>query len=387
MRVVIARTMPEFSMDVYADGLVAGLKAVRPDWDIVDLKPRSIDRKSRSLLLRIWKYYERFWHFPHTVKQHAADIFHIIDPAEAHMVYGLRKLSKPTVVTCHDLVNFFYADNLQGSVQLPIVSKKMWLHAINGMAYANHIVAISTATAKDTTEILKIDRSRIAVIPNAVEATFQPLPKHESETLRRQQGITPETCCLLNVGSNHPRKNLSTMLEALHALQQQGIPVMLWKTGADFTDQQKAFIQAQGLATSIQYLGKPDKATLVRIYNAADLLLAPSLHEGFGLTILEAMACGTPVITSNVSAMPEVAGDAGILVDPLDAHAIADAVDRLHKDPVYYQQLVKRGLERVKAFTWEQTAAKVAEVYEYVLEQTDANESATTRLEQPLHGK
>ena len=367
MRIAIVRPMPNFSMDTYADGLVAGLRVVRPHWEIIELAPKPIDRHSRSIVLRAKKAYERFWRFPRSVADHSADIVHVIDHSEAHIVRWVKQKGTPVVVTCHDLINFFYRNNLQGSVQLPIVSSGLWLRSVKGMKQANHIVTVSSVTAHDTTQLLAIDPAQITVAPNAVEAIFQPSPSHQRDTLRQQQGARPETICLLNVGSNHPRKNLSTILQAVAILVQQGLPVQLWKVSADFTDEQKALIAQQNLEPYIRYLGNPDKATLVQIYSAADILVAPSLHEGFGMTLLEAMACGTPVITSNLSAMPEVAGDAGILVDPHRSEAIAAAVTHLHHDSVAYQALVVKGLDRAKQFTWENTALQIAQIYEHLL--------------------
>jgi glycosyltransferase involved in cell wall biosynthesis len=364
MRVVIARTMPNFSMDVYADGIIAGLKNVRPDWEIVELAPRPIDRGSRSLFLRAQKFSERFWNFPHLVQQQKSDIYHIIDHSEAHIVNWLKKTNKPVVVTCHDLINFFYRDNLRGSVQLPIISNGLWLRSVQAMQNANHIIAVSTVTATHTSQILNINPGLIDVIPNAVERIFQPLAKDQIECFRQQQGINQETFCLLNVGGNHPRKNIDTILYTIKILKDKGLPIHFCKAGSDFTSEQKKYIQTHKLESYISYLGQPDKSTLVQIYNAADVLLAPSLHEGFGITILEAMACGTPVITSNVSAMPEVAGDAGVLIEPTNPQAIADAVEHLYQDSAYRQSLINQGLERAKSFTWEATAENIARLYE-----------------------
>jgi len=364
MRIVIVRLIPEFSMDVYTNGIISGLRAVRPNWEIVDLKPQPIDRKSSSLSLRIKKYYERFWRFPQQVTQQTADIFHIIDPSEAHITYWLKNQNKNVIVTCHDLINFYYKDNLKNSVELPFISRAMWLYAIKGMRKADSIVAVSSMTAKDTTKILNIQSEYISVIPNAVDKIFQVLPKEQAKSFRQQQGITSKTLCLLNVGSNHPRKNITNILKAINILKENKLSFHFWKVGTDFTEEQKVYIQAQGLESYISYLGKPDKEGLREIYNAADILVAPSLHEGFGITLLEAMACGIPVITSNVSAMPEVVGDAGILIEPTDTQAIADAVFHLHDNPEYYQELVKKGQTRAKLFTWEKTAEQIAQIYE-----------------------
>jgi glycosyltransferase involved in cell wall biosynthesis len=367
MRIAIARTMAEFSLNIYTDNLIAGLKKVRPEWEIIELAPKLFDRGSSSLSLRFQKYYERFWNYPQVVRQQVVDIFHIVEPCDAHIAYWLQKSDTPIVVTCHDLANYFFPDNLQGSVQLPIVSKRAWMYSVNGMRVADHIISISSATAEDTIEILNIDPTDITVIPNAVEAIFQPLPKVESVAFRQQHEISTETFCLLNVGGDHPRKNINKILEAIAILKDKQLPISFWKAGADFTAAQQQFIQDRGLESIVRHFGKPDKSTLLRLYNAADVLVAPSLYEGFGITLLEAMACGTPAITSNASAMPEVVGDAGVLVTPTSADEIAAAAVRLYHDPQFYQELVDRGLERVKAFTWESNAERVAQVYERTL--------------------
>jgi len=368
MRVAIVRTMPDFSMEVYANGVISGLKTVRPDWEIVDLKPQPIDRKSQSPILRVQKFYERFWRFPQLVQQHKADVYHILDHSEAHITYGLKKLGKPVAVTCHDLINFYYKNNLQGSVTLPFLSHGMWMHAVKGMKQADAVVTVSSMTAKDATKILDIEPARISVAPNAVEGIFKPLPQEEINKFRHQSGISPETLCLLNVGSNHPRKNIDTVLKAVDNLKQRGVSVHLWKAGADFNEEQTIFIRNHKLENNISYLGKPDKLSLIQIYNAANILIAPSLHEGFGITLLEAMACGTPVITSKVSAMPEVVGDAGILVEPLDYQSIADAAINIQNNSSFRQQLIEKALTRVKQFTWESTSEQIAKIYEGLLE-------------------
>jgi glycosyltransferase involved in cell wall biosynthesis len=369
MQIAIARTMPHFSMDVYANGLISGFKTVRPNWQITELAPHAFDRHSRSLMVRAQKSYERFWRFPRTVQHQSADVYHIIDHSDAHIVRWLRRKGKPVVVTCHDLINFLYPENLKTSVRLPIISDSLWRSAVQSMQYADAIVAVSSATAKDIVEILNIEESRIVVAPNAVEPVFRQLPEAQAQSFREQLNVPKDTICLLNVGSNHPRKNLSTVLKALHILKQQDLSVQLWKVSDDFGDENKNFIQAHHLESCIRYLKDLDKPTLVAAYNAADILIAPSFHEGFGLTLLEAMACGTPVITSNTSAMPEVVGDAGILVDPKDCQAIADAVCCLQRDSAYYQKLKEKGLKRSQLFRWEKTAEQIAELYTSLLTQ------------------
>lgn len=367
MRIAIIRPMPNFSMDVYADGVINGLQAVRPDWEIIDLKPKPVSRSSRSVWIRFQKAYERFWHFPQVIRQQQADIYHIVEAAEAHAVYGLKRNQKTAVVTCHDLINFHSQENLKGSVQLPFISRYLWLRGIRGMEKADHIVAVSEATAKEVAQVLDIGPDQITVTPNGVDPAFNPLSADQIALVRQQRRLSPDTLCLLNVGSDHPRKNVLTILKTIEKLKQWGLSVCFWKVSADFTDEQKAFIHDHALASCVSYLGKPELSELVGLYSAADILVAPSLQEGFGLTLLEAMAVGTPVVTSNVSAMPEVVGDAAVLVNPTDVEAIASAVQHIHQDADYRNELIRRGLQRSQQFTWQASAERIAQVYEKLL--------------------
>jgi glycosyltransferase involved in cell wall biosynthesis len=372
MRVMIVRRVAgaTFSLDVYADNLVAALKIVRPNWEIAEIAP--IPWNSPNKLWQsgpgIKKYYETFWRHPRAVSRLDADIFHVIDQCESHIVYGLAKANKPVVVTCHDLVQFIYPEILQDRSRLPALSLATWKYSVSGMEQADSVIAVSTNTANDVSQMLQIEPARITVVPNGINTEFRVLPPTaEVAEIRQQYTRSPDTFCLLNVGSTHLRKNISTVLQVLKTLKEKGLPICLWRTGSEFTPAQKSFIQEHDLASEIYDLGNPDQTRLIQIYNAADALLAPSLYEGFGLTIVEAMACGTPVITSNVSSLPEVAADAAILVDPLNVDAIVAAVCQLYRDPSYYDRFVAKGLSRAKFFSWYKTAEQVAKVYENVL--------------------
>ena len=365
---MIVRRVPRstFSLDVYADNLVAALKIVRPNWEIAEIAPipwNSPDKLWQSGT-NIKKYYETFWRHPRAVSHEDADIFHIIDQSDAHVAYGLHQAQKPIVVTCHDLVQFVYPESLQNQSRFPALSLATWKYSVSGMTKADRVIAVSTNTAQDVTRMLEIEPEKITVVLNGINSEFRVLPTVESAEIRQQYTRSPDTFCLLNVGSTHQRKNILTVLQVLKSLKEKGFPVCLWRTGSDFTKDHKYFIQEHNLESDIFDLGNPDTARLVQIYNAADVLLAPSLYEGFGLTIVESMACGTPVITSNVSSLPEVVGDAAILVDPLDVEAIATAVFQLKQDPNYYRKLVEQGLLRAKFFSWQKTAEQVANVYE-----------------------
>ncbi len=368
MRVMIVRRVPgaAFSLDVYADNLVTALRMVRPNWEIAEIAPIAWNSSDKLYLsgLGIKKYYETFWRHPRAVSRLEADIFHVIDQSDAHIVYELHRSNKPVVATCHDLVQFIYPEILRDQSRIPALSMAMWKYSVGGIKKANHVIAVSTNTAKDVTRMLKIKPEKISVALNGISSEFQVLSTPEVAEIRKQYTPSPDTFCLLNVGSTHQRKNILTVLQVLKDLKEQGFPICLWRTGGNFTKDQKDFIQAHDLESYIVNLGNPNKAHLVQIYNAADVLLAPSLYEGFGLTIVEAMACGTPVITSNVSSLPEVLGDSGIMIDPHSSQAIANAVIELYKNPTLYNNLIEKGLARSQFFSWQNTAEQVATIYE-----------------------
>ena len=370
MHIAILRRAPgvSFSMDVYADGLIKGLKTVRPNWHIHEISPRPWWNDGESANWQagsgLKKYYERFWNHPKAALAADVDLFHIIDHSNGHLAYWLSKTGKSVITTCHDLVQLVYPEILRDQSRLPAISLAIWKYSANGLRQSNHIISVSSNTAQDISKFLDVDPKNISVIPNAVDSSFKELPTSDLETKTVHSPIR-----LLNVGSTHHRKNILTVLRVLKNLQKKGKKAVLWRVGGDFTQEQTEFIQTQQLQNSIIDFGKPNQQELIKIYNSADYLIAPSLYEGFGLTILEAMACGLPVITSTTSSLPEVVGDAGILVDPNNVSSIVEHIVRLSKASEQRNSFIKKGLSRVRRFTWEKTAEQVAQVYEMQLKE------------------
>jgi glycosyltransferase involved in cell wall biosynthesis len=371
MKIVIVRRERgvTLSMDIYANNLVANLKALRPNWEIIEIAPE-VWSKQKDL----WKAgtgfrknYERLWRHPRAVKSLEGGIFHIIDHSNAHVAYWLKQKGCKVVVTCHDLVQFVYPEILKDQARFPALSMASWKYSVQGMKKADRVIAVSTNTAKDVTSMLSVGAEKVIVVPNGVEDKFYQLPADEVLKIKKSYESSPDTFCLLNVGTNHQRKNIDNILKSLVVLRDRGVPVKLWKVGSEFSPDQQKLIRSHNLEPMITFISTPDKSTLVRLYNAADALLAPSLYEGFGLTILEAMACGTPVISANVSSLPEVAGDAAILVDPLNIQAIADAVCALQSDEKLRQRYIEQGLVRTKHFSWRSSTEQVVQVYESLI--------------------
>ena len=373
MKLAIVRREPNvaISMDVYADNLVAQLKEVRPDWEIVEVSPQPWSDESGD----IWhsgnplrKFYERFYNHPRTVNHLEADLFHIIDHTDAHVAYGLKKLGKPVVVTCHDLVQYIYPEILKNEAKFPAFSMAVWQYCVKGINAADRTIAISTNTAKDIDRWLNTEQEKVEVVPNGVGSECRILPDDTVAAWKQQYIKSDAEICLLHVGTNHHRKNVETVFKVLKAIVELNIPVRLWKVGEDFYSEQKQYLQDNNLTEHITFVNTPDREAIIKFYNAADILVAPSLYEGFGLTVLEAMACGTPTITANVSSIPEVAGNAAVLVDPTDVDAMTQAVLRINGEAIFRQDLINKGLARVREFTWKKTAEKTANLYEQVIQ-------------------
>lgn len=369
MRIAVVRRAPgaSFSMDVYADGLVAGLRQARPTWDIVEITP-AFKEFQGSVLGGLLKYVRRYGLLPRQVaRRQGIDLFHVIDHSDGHLCYALGHRCHPVVVTCHDLINYIQPENISAQAKLPWLSTGLWRYAVRGIAQADHIVTVSDHTAKDVMATFGIEPARVTTAHNGVDPAFRPQTPEQIAAARSRYGLEPDRFCLLNVGSNHPRKNVVALLQALARLRQQGVPAHLLKAGADLTAEQKTYVQQQNLTDCVAYVGKPNQAELVALYNAADVLVAPSLYEGFGFTPLEAMACGTPVVVADATALPEVVGDAGLRVAPQDIGAIAAALCQLYQQPEVYARLVDAGRDRARLFTWAAHGDRAAAVYETLL--------------------
>jgi len=230
---------------------------------------------------------------------------------------------------------------------------------------ARKVITISQHSARDIIALYGLPPERIAVIPCGVSDDFRPTRDPRAmEHLRRRIGLTAEKYILF-IGGAGPRKNHATLVAAFarqaerlnsYALVLVGDPVHRFGS-------YKSTAGTYGLAAQVVCPGRVSFEDLRLLYSAADLFVFPSIYEGFGMPVLEAMACGSPVITSNTTSLPEVAGDAAILVNPLDAHELGEAMVRVLSDEKLREALKAKGFERVKQFTWERTARRTLEVY------------------------
>ncbi len=291
------------------------------------------------------------WAVPRLLGRLGADLYH-----SPYYLMPYRP-GVPTVLTVHDLIPLLFPR--QSTFQARLLFR--WTTA-RALRAARHIVAVSEATRRDLTRHFHVPGDRVSVIPEAPDPAFYPRSPAEVEAVRRQYGL-PDSF-VLYVGSNKPHKNLTRLVEAWARSTEYGTRNTLVIAGVwdPRYPQPRLLAERLGLQT-VRWLGPVPEADLPALYSAATLFVFPSLYEGFGLPVLEAMACGVPVVCSNTSSLPEVAGDAALLADPTDTGALAAAIADLLGDRARREEMRERGLRQVARFSWERTATMTLGIY------------------------
>jgi glycosyltransferase involved in cell wall biosynthesis len=332
-----------FSMERYTDGLLAGFRAVGEDDRVKVHTPPGGWAIPRGLLLR------RMIGYPLWARKHQASVNHVLDHSYGHMLYGLD--TERTVVTIHDIAPILFPGHKFG------LSCLAWNLAWRGALRAAKMIAVSEFTRQEVISRFAVDPGRIHTIPEGVEPHFRTLDASALMDAKNKFAL-PERF-VLHVGSTQPRKNIEGLLRIA-----AGQDVPLVQAGGRPTKKQMRLVAELGLVKQVHFLGKVTEADLVALYNLAAVFVFPSLYEGFGFPPLEAMACGTPVVSSNLSSLPEVVGEAGLLVDSHNIEAFQEAVAKVLEDGDLAENLRKRGLEHASKFTWKTTARQTLQVYE-----------------------
>jgi len=223
------------------------------------------------------------------------------------------------------------------------------------------ILTISEHSKRDLVETLKVSPDKVHVTYLAASPRFHPVAIADIYDAREQYAIHKPF--ILSVGTLEPRKNITRLVQAFAQLNRTDYQVIHVGPKGWQYDDILAEAQRLGLQDTVRFLGHVPLDDLVKLYNAASLFVYPSLYEGFGIPVLEAMACGCPVITSNTSSLPEVAGDAAILIDPTDTQQLADAIQRVLEDRPLADSLNEKGLANARRFSWERCAQETLAVY------------------------
>jgi glycosyltransferase involved in cell wall biosynthesis len=318
-----------------------------------NLFPASAKMRARTMPFpRLWTHVRLSWEMVVS----APDVLFV--PAHVLPIVHPRR----SVVTVHDL----------GYLSYPKAHTRFarwylnWSTRFNAHQAA-HLIVDSQATCNDLVIHYGVQRNKITVVYPGVGPGMAPVSSDaELQHVRDRYHLPPEY--LLFVGTLQPRKNLNALLEAFASVREQHPQVQLVLAGKRGWLYRSLFEKCQelGLEPYVHWIGYVPQDDLAALLSAARAFVLPSLYEGFGLPVLEAMACGTPVICSRVSSLPEVAGDAALLIDPNDPFDLANAMNRLLDDSSLRSQLSKRGLQQAARFSWETCAAGTLQVLEAV---------------------
>ncbi|MBN2303015.1 MAG: glycosyltransferase family 4 protein [Anaerolineae bacterium] len=310
-------------------------------------------------------WFARVWHraqlpLPVETFTGRVKLYHATDFTLPPVLPGTR-----TLLTVHDL-SFVRAPE----TSTPVLKAYLDRVVPRSVRRAAHVLADSQATKDDLVELYGTSPDKITVLLSGVGARFKPVTDQAARQAARQRYDIPGNPYVLSIGTVQPRKNYARLIEALAAL------------GPAYTDTHLVIVGGRGwldspiyravddfgMAGRVHFTGFVQDEDLPALYSDACCLAYPSLYEGFGFPVLEAMACGTPVVTSTISSMPEVAGDAALMVDPYDVEALTDALRQLLVcDSLHAADMVARGFEQAARFTWARVAQQLRAVYERVL--------------------
>lgn len=296
---------------------------------------------------------------PWMLRRKPVDLFHV-----QYFVPPL--MPCPSVVTIHDLSFVVRPDFFTPRDR--ILMQRLVRKSVRRAA---RVITDLQHTKKDLMRVYDLAPERIEVIPLAADPRYRLLDREQCRrTLAKSLGV--EGPFVLYVGTFEPRKNVATLIHGYNRFREQsGLAHRLLLVGKPKHRSERVYgaIEASRFRDDIVLAGFVPDEDLPLYYNAADVLVFPSLFEGFGLPVVEAMACGTPVITTNVSCLPEVSGDAALLVDPHEPEAFGDAMVKVLSDQNVVQQMGKRGLARAASFSWERTARETLAVYRKVVDE------------------
>jgi glycosyltransferase involved in cell wall biosynthesis len=287
------------------------------------------------------------------------DLMHATD----HLMPNLGKL--PVVATIMDAIPLSHPEWV--NYRFKGLKNALWRRSARWTA---HVITISSYSKGEIETHFRVPPEKISVIPLGVdERWFHPIAQDTIDAVLGRYGLPDKF--FLFVGTLQPRKNVGRVIDAYRSLPKgitNDVPLVIVGRAGWQCDEIVGALTSHAYGESVVWLQHLPDADLLAVMKAASVLVFPSLHEGFGLPVLEAFAAGTPVITSNATALPEVAGDAALLVDPLDAASIADAMLRVIDDRQLADSLREKGYVRARAHSWDRTAAMTLDVYRQVLE-------------------
>ncbi len=353
------------SMDRYGRTLERALRYLDPPLNVHTVTPppwpEHDDSPFGRLAENVGKYRVRYADYPRRVSGESATVHHIVDHSYAHLAATLGP--RRTVVTCHDLMLLRMADGRIPGARTSRVALTAFRYAVRHLRRAARVVCVSQATADDVQRYLDCDPARVQVVHSGVADHFR-APAAERVARLRERLELPEIPLLLHVGGADAYKNIEGALRVVHALRQtHDVDCGFVKAGQRLTTDQWRLARSLGLESRIAETGYMPEPDLPALYACCQVLLTPSHWEGFGWPALEAMACGTPAVTSDCAAFRETAGDAALQANATDTRGLAAAAARLLKDDERRRGAQAAGLALARRFRWDRTARALGEIY------------------------
>lgn len=352
-------------MDRYGRTLERELRYLDPPLDVHTVTPppwpQRDDGPFSRLAENVGKYRVRYADYPRRVSGESATVHHVVDHSYAHLVPVLG--ARRTVVTCHDLMLLRMADGRIPGARPSRIALLAFRYAVRHLPRAANVVCVSQATCDDVRRYLNCDPARLYVVHSGVADHFRAPPAARTAELRNRLQL-PGHRLLLHVGGADAYKNIEGALRVVHALRQaHGIDCGFVKAGERLTSEQRRLARDLGVEPWILETGYVAEPDLPALYASCQVLLAPSHWEGFGWPALEAMACGTPAVTSDCPAFRETAGAAALQAPATDTRGLAAAAARLLQDATARREAQARGLALVQRFRWDRTAGDLARIY------------------------
>jgi glycosyltransferase involved in cell wall biosynthesis len=372
MRIAIdARKLHDFGIGTYVQNLLRQLARLDADSEYV-LFCRKEDRDALAALGPNFRISVDSAS-PYSLREQASIPAHLM--RERVDVYHSPHYVLPPLVPCravvtiHDCIHLMFPQYLPNRLAYAYAKMFMWWAAHRSA----RVLTVSEASKRDILHYFDIPGDKVTVIHNGLDERFR-VPPPESEVHRVRERFQLHEQFILYAGNVKPHKNVERLIDAFHILHTNGFEhLKLLIIGSDISKYAtlRRAIHTHDLHKYVRFLGFVSDETLAALYRLAAVFVFPSLYEGFGFPPLEAMASGTPVVASNLSSLPEVLGDAALLVDPYDANAIADAIRRVLLDDALRRDLSARGLKKVQDYSWEEAARRVRQIYDEVASQAN----------------
>jgi glycosyltransferase involved in cell wall biosynthesis len=360
------RKLRDFGIGTYIRNLLRQLARLDPDTEYVLLcRPQdrgalaSVGENFRSVPETAANYsiVEQF-KIPWALRREKVDLFH----APHYVLPPL--VSCKSVVTIHDCIHLMFPQYLPNRLALGYARTSITMAAKR----ATRVLTVSQSSKRDILKFVNVPPDKIDVIYNSYDDRFGVMPSDE-DFFRVRERYQLHDEFVLYAGNVKPHKNLARLIEAFHHVRNRGLDqlklVLIGEDISKYAALRRAVHKHQ-LHKYVRFLGYLPEDTLAVMYRLARVFVFPSLYEGFGLPPLEAMASGTPVVTSNVSSLPEVAGDAALLVDPYDPTAIADGIFTVLTDSSVRNDLKEKGIARARQFSWNASVRRVLDIYREV---------------------